>query len=248
MVCRPHTPHDSAAATGGSVITSDLVLGIGIVLVGVLLMLDNLGVLEASYALRFLPLGLIAAGVMLLVKGHDSNTRFWGYAWIFVGSWLSLNLLNISRVGFFDLLWPLLIVSFGVHLIRKRGRRVRPLRVSQAAGSNLFALMSESKRRVDDKPFLGAQMTSIVGNCVLDLRQASIEKGQEATVEVLAVVGGAEILVPQDWVVISNVAPIAGSVEDKRLPPISGPSAPPPGAPRLVLRGTLVLGSLQIKD
>jgi hypothetical protein len=91
-------------------------------------------------------------------------------------------------------------------------------------------------------------MTSVMGGCVLDLRQAIVAPGAEAVVNVFAFMGGHEVVVPSGWTVIPDVVPILGAVEDKRLSAIVDPTLAGVAAPRLVLRGMVMLGGLTIKS
>jgi hypothetical protein len=88
-----------------------------------------------------------------------------------------------------------------------------------------------------------------MGGTTLDLRQAVIPPGEEAVIDVVALMGGCEIAVPASWTVATPIVPVMGGVEDKRLPPLPVPhdsGAPPP--PRLVIRGFLMMGGIQIKS
>ena len=60
--------------------------------------------------------------------------------------------------------------------------------------------------------------------------------------------GGHELWVPSGWTVVIEVMPILGGVEDKRLPPVLDPARATEAAPRLVLRGIVVMGGLTIKN
>jgi hypothetical protein len=188
-----------------------------------------------------------------MTRTHDRKGRRWGLAWIFVGIWLLLNTLGLVRVGFWELLWPLAITLLGLKLVTDTLGRGRPGSAGSPAwgspgGSNLFAILGESRRVADDHPFNGGSLTAFMGGCYLDLRQATIPPGEEAAVEVFAVMGGHEITVPSGWIVTSKVVPILGSVEDKRLLPTAVPAIPGVPAPRLVLRGVLIMGGLTIRN
>jgi hypothetical protein len=112
----------------------------------------------------------------------------------------------------------------------------------------MFSLLGGSQRASNDNPFRGADMTSIIGSTQLDLRRAVIDPGQHAVIDVFTVLGGLEIWVPTGWTVVSEVVPVLGSVEDKRLPPVDGARPPNGTTPRLVLRGAVVLGGLILKS
>ena len=104
--------------------------------------------------------------------------------------------------------------------------------------------MGEAKRSSNDKPFLGGEMTAFMGGCVLDLRQAEIPPGGTASLNILAVMAGHEIWVPQGWIVASDVIPLLGGVDDKRLPPLAQAGS---DAPRLVLKGFVLMGGVVVK-
>jgi predicted membrane protein len=119
-----------------------------------------------------------------------------------------------------------------------------PLQNDPSGSVTLFAVMGEAKRASNDKPFRGGEMTAFMGGCVLDLRQATILPGEQAVINVLAVMGGHEIWVPPGWAVASDLVPVLGGVDDKRLPPLE---PLPDTAPRLRLRGLVLMGGVVIK-
>ena len=53
--------------------------------------------------------------------------------------------------------------------------------------------------------------------------------------------GGIEIRVPPDWTVISRVDPILGGYEDKTTPPKDD-------SKRFVVRGSVVMGGIEVKN
>jgi hypothetical protein len=102
-------------------------------------------------------------------------------------------------------------------------------------------------------------MTSVMGSSTLDLRNAAIAPGSEAVLDVLALMGGLDLIVPDDWVVDVRTVAVMGGVEDSRgrvnrrrqrdsggtSPPApdTSPSGPPP---RVVVRGLIMMGGLNI--
>ena len=114
----------------------------------------------------------------------------------------------------------------------------------------MFSILGSDQRASNDNPFRGGEVTCIVGGTQLDLRQAVIEPGNDAVINVFVMMGGHELWVPQGWTVVIDVAPILGGVEDKRLPAVlnAAPATTNMPAPRLVLRGLVILGGLTIKN
>lgn len=227
-------------------VTPQIVFGLFVMALGVILGLDSLGIADAGYVIRFWPVGLVILGVTIASRG-EPHARFWGFFWMLVGAWLLMRNLGVVRVGFWQLFWPMLLVWIGGSLIRKQLQQSGHVRVDNSNGERLFAIMSESKRRFDGKPFGGAYMTAFMGGCVLDLRRAVVQPGETKAVDVFGIMVGHEIRVPQEWNVTLDVTPILGDVKDKRMPPV----APPPlgtTPPTLVVRGVVVMGEVKVTD
>src|SRR6185295_3589420 len=86
---------------------------------------------------------------------------------------------------------------------------------------SLFAVWSSFRRTSNASPFRGGDITAIMGGGQLDLRLATIPTGEEAVIDIVAVMGGVEILVPSTWEVSTPIFPFMGGVEDKRFPPLA---------------------------
>lgn len=116
---------------------------------------------------------------------------------------------------------------------------------------SIFSVMSGVKRISNASPFRGGDITAFMGGAHLDLRMAQIPPGGEAVIDVTTIMGGVEIAVPSTWAVATSVMPFMGAVEDKRLPPlpIDG-RIPVPDAqtPRLVIRGFVMMGNVELKS
>ena len=241
------------------------IIGLCLVMFGGLLTLDRMELLEASRILRYWPVVLIAVGGWIVVERGAGRRSVPGYALLAFGSLLLLNSLGLARVRVWELFWPLLLLFVGARLLMHTPGRSRGLRrggsfgphagldsgstLSTADGTvTMFSVFAGSKRTSTDNPFRGGEITSIVGGTHLDLRQAVIAPGGQAVIDVFAMMGGHEVWVPQGWTVVSEVTPILGGVEDKRLPALPSTGTAAETAPRLVLRGIVLLGGLLIKS
>ena len=113
----------------------------------------------------------------------------------------------------------------------------------------MFSVLGGSKRTSNDKPFRGGEITSLIGGTQLDLRQATIEPGQQAVINVFVMMGGHEMWVPSG---------MDGGSRSCRFSAVSRTSGcrrstrhrerRTKRAPRLVLRGVVVMGGLTIKN
>ena len=232
---------------GSTPVTPQLVFGLFVMALGVILGLDSLGIADAGYIVRFWPVGLMMLGGTIATRS-EPHGRFWGFFWIFVGAWLLLRNLDVLRVGFWQLFWPMVLVWIGGNLILKTMRQAGHLKVDNTRSERLFAVMSECKRRFDGKPFEGAYMTGFMGGCVLDLRRAVVQPGETKVIEVFGMMVGHEIKVPLDWTVTLDVMPIMGDVKDKRVASVAPPPLGVAAAPTLLVRGSVVMGSVHITD
>jgi predicted membrane protein len=228
-------------------VSPQLVFGLFVMALGVVLGLDSLGIADAGYVIRFWPVGLMLLGGTIATR-PEAHGRFWGFVWIFVGAWLLLRNFGVLRVGFWQLLWPMVFVWIGGSLILRTLRQAGHLRVDNTRADRLFAVMSECKRRFDGKPFEGAYMTGFMGGCVLDLRRAVVQPGETKVVEVFGMMVGHEIKAPQEWTVTLDVMPIMGDVKDKRASSVAPPPLGIAAAPTLLVRGSVVMGSVHITD
>ncbi|HKV05852.1 MAG TPA: DUF5668 domain-containing protein [Candidatus Acidoferrales bacterium] len=90
-------------------------VGLIILAVGVALLLDQLGYVEAERILRFWPLIVVAWGVDRLTCANP-HSRFWGGFLILLGGVLQLEELGYQRVRI-ETVWPVFIIWAGVMLI-----------------------------------------------------------------------------------------------------------------------------------
>jgi predicted membrane protein len=223
------------------VLTPKLIVGASIALAGVLLTLDNLELLNARVILRFWPIVLVAVGALMLSRTNQGGGRMSGTLMMFVGAWLLLNSLDIVEVSIWELFWPIVLILVGTSLVLQTLNRDGE-RPQTADSVTMFAVMSGWKHRSNSTNFRGGDVTAFMGGCELDLRQAAIPDGSHATLDVVAVMGGAEIRVPPTWTIVSRVVPVMGGVVDKTVPPreATGPS--------LILRGVVIMGGVEIKN
>jgi hypothetical protein len=242
-----------------------LLLGAFLVLMGLLLALDQLGWVEADHLMRLWPGLVVLYGLAILQRGGGRGVVF-GSILVLVGGWLLLNTLHLLTLEPWQFLWPLILVVLGARiLMRGVGPPPRPAPPSHggdaafssaippSAGASpsgspplsdhvsMFGMMGGSKQRVSGVIFRSGDMTSFMGGCELDLREALLGADGTAYVEVFALMGGAHIFVPPGWKVVVQVTPIMGGVEDKSRPVMGG-------AQFLYVRGTVIMGGVEISN
>ena len=221
-------------------LTSQLFAGLLLAALGVLFTLDNLQILRARDVLRYWPVIFLVIGISQLAQARSLGTMIGGSIWIVFGSVLLGERLHLISSGL--RFWPLLLVAVGVWIVVRSMTAAGP---SSAADSSArvsaLAVLGGVDRRVTAEGFQGADITAFMGGGKLDLREAKIA-GPEAVVDLLAVMGGFEIVTPETWHVIVDVVPLMGGYEDKTRHPTD------PSAPRLRLRGFVMMGGLEVRN
>ncbi len=103
------------------------------------------------------------------------------------------------------------------------------------------AVFSGRDIRVDNSYFGGADLSALFGGIDLNLKNAMIQKN--VTIEVKAVFGGIDILMPSNVRVVVDVTPILGGVENGTRTPLGADE----NTPTIYIKGTCMFGGLEVK-
>ncbi|HWY12844.1 MAG TPA: hypothetical protein VN026_16030 [Bacteroidia bacterium] len=238
--------------------------GIFVVIAGALFLGRELGA-EIPYWVFSWKMLLIAIGLFV---GLKHRFRRWGWIIpIIVGStFLAVDLFPTLIIK--PLLWPILIILLGLIMIFKPRRKWGHHRqwrkwerhyhrygnnykdcdghsyqenTSDSDHLDFSVVFGNIKRNVISKDFKGGEMNIVMGGGELNLSQADING--TVSVEVNAVLGGARLVVPANWMIKSELSSVMGSVDDKRQIN-SGVSQDPNKILRL--EGNVVMGGIEI--
>jgi predicted membrane protein len=216
-------------------VTPRLVVGLAIMLAGLVLALDSLGLVDGGVFFRLWPLALIAIGVVKLMSParHGSSA----IVWIVAG--VAFLLVTLGRMSFAGV-WALVIFAVGANIAWKAFRPPGVPRESSSA-LDVFQFMGGTKTVVTTPDFKGGQASAVMGGIEIDLRHASMPEGRPALLDTFAFWGGIEIKVPDDWEIVSQGnAVLGGFVNNAR---------PLPGARRrLVVTGLAIMGGVEVKN
>jgi hypothetical protein len=214
-----------------------LVSGIAILATGLIVWLDHLGRLNANDFLPYWSVIMIAYGVTRLVQ------RRWTAGGILIVFGLAFlpHIPLLPHIHFSQILGfsPLLISVAGVNLVIQA---LHPTAkdMSRFGSFRAIAVMGGSGRTIASEQFLGGDVVAVMGGCDIDLGAARING--EAVIDLLAFWGGADIKVPRGWQVETNVTVLLGALVNKTEPAIA------PNAPRLRIRGSVIMGGVEIKN
>lgn len=141
------------------------------------------------------------------------------------------------------LIWGLLgaaaIVALAVFLTQSEAARDEVL--ADGSAFRTSAILGGKTHRNTFDAFAGGDANAFMGGLELDFRGSSMAEA-EAELEIFVMMGGIDLRIPQDWVIVNDLDVLMGGVEDHSHAPdteIAG---------RLVLSGTVLMGGLQIRN
>lgn len=216
------------------------IFGLGLLLFGVVLTLDNLNVLDAGDFVPYWPVLLVLFGLSHIARPAGSRCIGSGIIWIGVGLLILAHNLYWITVDILDL-WPLVLVIAGASLLLKPFRRRRTASPDDADTLEATAVLGAVKRHVVSDSFKGGDAMAVLGGCELDLRDAATS-GEPAVIEVFGFWGAIEIHVPEDWEVQVKGTAILGAFEDKTRPTLTEKKHV------LIIRGTVIMAGVEIKS
>ena len=216
-------------------VTPRLVVGLAIMLAGLVLALDSLGLVDGGVFFRFWPLALVAVGVVKLMSPsrHGSSA----IVWIVAG--IAFLLVTLGRMSFGGV-WALIIFAVGANIAWKAFRPPAVPRESSSA-LDIVQFMGGTKTVVTTPDFKGGQATAVMGGCEIDLRSASMPEGRAAVLDTFAFWGGIEIKVPDDWEVVSQGNAVLGGF-------VNNAHSLPGAKRRIVVTGLAIMGGVEVKN
>jgi hypothetical protein len=207
-------------------ISGRLIIGLAVLTVGVLLLLNNLGIgieIEIRQVLRLWPVIFLILGINWLILSFGSTASEAGrkvfFSWgqfltalvfiafgaVFLGRNLGLFKVDLSII--FNLLWPVILILVGFSLLRGR---------SQSGGSGGRLVVMGGTKVGGEQPWKleSGSYFALMGSIEIDLTAAEIETG-ETLLDLTAIMGGIEVRIPSDLAVIYDGSAILGGVTFK---------------------------------
>lgn len=235
---------------GGLKMSGKIFWGLILILLGGGLLLDQLNILDFGDVISlYWPSLLIILGIIGLFDRKSSKTG--SLIIIALGALLQLNRMDLVTVDVFRLFFPIILIIVGLSIIFGKGTRKHssPVDPEKWANANmnmedtldLFVILSGNTAINQSLNFKGGKATAVLGGIDLDLRQAQLNNNQ-AFLDVTALFGGVEIVVPDTWRVEINGTPILGGIENSTRP------NPDLDAPVLKVAATAMFGGIDIKN
>jgi hypothetical protein len=231
-----------------------MVVGGVIVLIGLLILLDNMGIVRFHDVWRYWPVLLIVVGIAKILESVTPAGYIWGGVITLTGALFLLDYLDIV-VFDFNLIWPLLLIAFGLSMLLRSIDRKKYLAsatgapgataagpTGETANCNAFAVFGGSQKRISTPDFRGGEAVAVFGGVEFDLRKAGMTVDQ-AVIDVNVVCGGLEVRVPDNWTIVNRAMTIFGGVEDKTMQSKAELNAK---SPHLIITGSVIFGGISL--
>ena len=241
-------------------------VGIALLIFGAIMLSQSLGIFIPDWVISW-PMLLIAIGVFTGRRHQFRNPT--SYILIIIGLiFLAEDI--IPNVDFDDFVWPIAIIGVGLYLIvgkkkitnwgsdnektssdltwdkrvNEDNEPIPPTESSVDDYIDIVSIFGGVKKNIVSKNFQGGEIVAIMGGAEIILTQADITLPR-VELEITQVFGGTKIIVPPHWKVTSNLVAIFGGIEDKR-PLFSNHAISE--EKHLVIKGTSIFGGIDIRS
>jgi len=218
-----------------------------VIIVGILLLIENLGYDIGLNIWELWPLILVILGISMLAKPREIRQTLSGSILLLVGILFLLDTLDIVPYAIWDF-WPVIVILVGILILKNAiwGTRRVP---SSSQYVNLSFVLGGGDFKFNTDKFKGGRVTAVLGGGTIDLRQADIEEA-EAVLDVFAFMGGIEVRVPHHWEVNLQGTPILGGIDNNTslVRPDESSTAKGKSVKKLVVKGSVIMGGVEIKN
>lgn len=234
-------------------------LGLIIIIAGLLLLADNVGVLPHGLRSIFFSwqMLLIVIGLLNLFR---RNHYFGGLVLILIGFFFLIpDVINVP-FNFVSLLWPVLLIVIGLLIIFRRSMGFQNHRRGHYHVHGRYQYNTENnqnynqdyidevlifgggRKNIVDQNFKGGRITCIFGGTELDFTNAHLAEGTNV-IDLVCLFGGASLIIPADWHVRCEVVSVLGGFADKRVKIPEGIKDR-----ELIIKGVAIFGGGDIKS
>jgi predicted membrane protein len=220
-----------------------LMLGGIVMVLGLALALDNFGLFHVRSIFRLWPVILVVLGLTRLQQSVRHGGRPEGHVMTAIG--VGLLLTNFGVLSFRQAL-AFFLLLVGAVIVLRAWRGIGPssadaLALESSQRVDAFALLGGIHRVSRTTDFRGGSASAALGGCDIDLREAMMPEGSSVVLDTLAIMGGIQVRVPDDWSVETRGMAVLGGFEDKTRRPLDDRK-------RIVITGLAVMGGVEVRN
>lgn len=197
---------------------SKVLWGIVLITIGIIIGINSLGIAHINIFFNGWWTLFIIIPCFIGLFDNDKGGKIGNLIGIIIGVALLLVARGLFSFGLIiKMIVPLILVAIGLSMIFNETIKSKVSEKVKEGKKNglefITATFAEQKVIKDNEEFKGANLDSVFGSVLLDIRKANIEK--EAVIKASSIFGGIEILVPGDVNVKVKSTPIFGGVSNR---------------------------------
>lgn len=191
-------------------IKGNWIIGLVIIAAGIILLLNNIGLTDFNVwviLFTYWPVFLVIIGLNSLLNRGSSGEVIFGIVFIALGIVLlgrNAGIFNFNIAILWKFLWPGIIILIGLSFIFSHS--------NHGNSKSNYAIMGSVEKKTEPWQLQSSSYIAFWGGIELDLTLADISDG-ETNIDLTAIMGGIEILVPDDINIECNGTAILGGVE-----------------------------------
>ena len=226
-----------------------LIIGIILMIAGALLLLDtfNITQLPIKHYIFSWKTMLIVIGTVIIATKEKATA---GYVLIGLGIVFWLPSIFDYSVSLSQVVLPSLLIGIGVLVITRRsGANINKPNILNDNKNEAINYLNDTSilgggtKIIQSKDFKGGDITAIFGGSEFSFRDAEIIT-ENCTIDVFTMFGGSKLIVPDNWIVKSDMLSIFGGFNDKRA--IRPDEEEQTNV--LYLTGVVIFGGIEIKS
>lgn len=222
-----------------STMKTRVTIGVIIIFIGIGMLIDQMSVWSFWGTLGdWWPIILVIIGVVNLTKNPTSLT--FGIVVTAIGLLLLASNLDLIPLTFWDMFWPVMLILLGIALLsRYQGKRKSKFNDEL----DIFTVFSGAEERLTIDDFRGGSVFTVFGGSEIDLSE-SMMAPEGAKLELTAIFGGIELIVPSDWNVRTKGIPFLGALSNSTHKDYSADVI----APILNINYTAIFGGIEVTN
>ncbi|MCF6271406.1 MAG: cell wall-active antibiotics response protein [Melioribacteraceae bacterium] len=228
---------------------SKMLVGILLIIIGLFAVSGNFFFLPFHFThyIFSMPGLMMIIGLFILINHNDSLL---GVIFVGIGGFWFLSRYSDFPVNhLLSEYWPILIILFGIYIIFKKDGSTFNRRDNLESDDydidyiDEVTILGGGRKNINSQKFKGGKITAILGSVDIDLHESNLAEGNNS-LEITAIFGGIDIVVPKDWQVVVTVTSIFGGFDDKR---ILNANQVYESNKVLIIRGTVIFGGGELK-
>ncbi|MCC6550822.1 MAG: hypothetical protein IT279_12200 [Ignavibacteriaceae bacterium] len=199
------------------------IIGLMLIVLGAAILLERAEIIsgEVTGLIFSIPALLMLVGAIIYL---NSSNKLLGSIVFLIGALIMTGRIFPDLNIDFNLLLPVIIIIIGIYLVMKNKKTVAASArlgnvMSRSDSKNIIdeiAIFGGGEKAIHSDNFRGGKITNIFGGSEIDLTDCRLPAdSQEIEIEIVAIFGGCELIVPRDWKIQVDGVQLFGGFSNK---------------------------------